>query len=59
VLELPDRKIHLRLEDTVLITDGGAENLTAGVPAEIDPLYALIRQHGINAEPVGGGNSGR
>ena len=37
-------QIHMRLEDTVLITPMGAENLTAGVPAEIEELYALQRQ---------------
>jgi Xaa-Pro aminopeptidase len=57
VLELADQKVHLRLEDTVVITDGGAENLTAGVPAEIEPLYTLIRQRGVNAQPVGASGS--
>ena len=37
-------QIHMRLEDTVLITASGAENLTAGVPAELEELYALQRQ---------------
>jgi Xaa-Pro aminopeptidase len=37
-------QIHMRLEDTVLITPTGAENLTAGVPAELEELYALQRQ---------------
>jgi Xaa-Pro aminopeptidase len=55
VLEFPDRKIHIRLEDTVVITDSGADNLTAGVPAEIEPLYALIRQKGVNAVPLNAG----
>lgn len=32
---------HMRLEDTILITANGAENLTKDVPAEIDELYAL------------------
>jgi Xaa-Pro aminopeptidase len=53
VLEFPERKIHIRLEDTVVITETGADNLTAGVPAEIEPLYALIHQKGVNAVPVG------
>ena len=52
ILEIPDRKIHIRLEDTVLVTDTGAENVTAGVPAEIEPLYALIRQRGVNSAPL-------
>jgi len=53
VLEVAEKKVHLRLEDTVLITDNGAENLTAAVPAEIEPLYALIRQRGVSAQSVG------
>jgi Xaa-Pro aminopeptidase len=53
ILEIPDRKIHIRLEDTIVVTDGGAENVTAGVPAEVEPLYALIKQRGVNASPVG------
>jgi Xaa-Pro aminopeptidase len=47
LLEFRDQKIHMRLEDTVLITPTGAENLTAGVPAEIDEVYALIKQKGM------------
>ena len=31
-----------------MVTDTGAENLTAAVPAEVEPLYALIRQKGVN-----------
>jgi len=49
LLEFRDKKIHMRLEDSVLITPTGAENLTAGVPAEIDEVYALIKQKGIGA----------
>lgn len=37
-------KIHMRLEDTVLITPTGAENLTAGVPAGLEEIYAIQRQ---------------
>jgi Xaa-Pro aminopeptidase len=53
ILQFPERKIHIRLEDTVVLTQKGAENLTAGVPAEVEPLYALIRESGVNARPVG------
>ncbi|MCI0696880.1 Xaa-Pro peptidase family protein [candidate division KSB1 bacterium] len=48
LLEFRDQKTHLRLEDTVLITETGAENLTAGVPAELEEIYALIRQKGLS-----------
>lgn len=44
ILEIPEKKIHLRLEDTVLITPKGAENMTAGAPAGVEEIYALIRQ---------------
>lgn len=44
LLEIPDKKIHMRLEDTVLVTPTGALNMTAGVPAALDEVYALIRE---------------
>jgi Xaa-Pro aminopeptidase len=49
ILEIPEKKIHIRLEDTVLITPGGAENMTAGAPAGIEEIYALIRQKPLGA----------
>jgi len=48
LLELPDKKIHMRLEDTVLITPTGAVNMTAGAPANLDEIYALIRQKAVS-----------
>jgi Xaa-Pro aminopeptidase len=47
IIEFRDRKIHMRLEDTILVTATGAENLTAGVPADLEAVYALIKQKGI------------
>lgn len=44
-----ERKIHLRIEDTILITPTGADNLTASVAAEIEEIYALTRQHSSNS----------
>ena len=49
ILEFADRKIHIRLEDTVLITANGAENLTAAVPAETQGVYALVKERGVNS----------
>lgn len=57
ILEIPDRKIHIRLEDTIVVTENGAENVTAAVPADVDALYALIRQRGVNSTPVGGAST--
>ncbi|HKG47574.1 MAG TPA: Xaa-Pro peptidase family protein [Pyrinomonadaceae bacterium] len=48
LLEIPDKKIHMRLEDTVLITPTGAVNMTAGVPAGLDEIYALVRQRALS-----------
>lgn len=49
ILEIPEKKIHLRLEDTVLITPNGADNMTAGAPAGVEEIYALIRQKALAA----------
>jgi hypothetical protein len=35
-----------------VLTEKGPENLTAAVPAELEPLYALIREKGVNSTPV-------
>jgi Xaa-Pro aminopeptidase len=59
ILQFPDRKIHIRLEDTIVLTPKGPENLTAAVPAEVEPLYALIRQEGVNSRAVGTGERKR
>ena len=48
LLELRDKKIHMRLEDTVLITPTGALNMTAGVPATLEEVYALVRQRALS-----------
>jgi Xaa-Pro aminopeptidase len=48
LLEIPEKKIHMRLEDTVLITPTGALNMTAGAPASLDEVYALIRQKALS-----------
>jgi Xaa-Pro aminopeptidase len=48
LLEIPDKKIHMRLEDTVLITPTGAVNMTAGAPAGLEEIYALIRQKAVS-----------
>ena len=53
ILQFPERKIHLRLEDTVVLTEKGPENLTAAAPAELDQLYALVREKGVNSAAVG------
>ncbi len=48
LLEIPEKKIHMRLEDTVLVTPTGAVNMTASAPASLDEIYALIRQRALS-----------
>ena len=52
IIQFEDKKIHIRLEDTVLLTENGAENLTADVPAELGRLYALVKERGVNSAGV-------
>ncbi|HEX6104128.1 MAG TPA: Xaa-Pro peptidase family protein [Gemmatimonadales bacterium] len=55
IIQFNDRKIHIRLEDTVLLTESGAENLTAEVPAELAELYALVKERGVNSASLADG----
>ena len=48
LLDNKEKKIHMRLEDTVLITPTGAVNMTAGAPATLEEVYALIRQKSLS-----------
>jgi Xaa-Pro aminopeptidase len=43
IVDLPDEKLHVRVEDTILVTPTGAEVLTSGVPKEVDELLALLQ----------------
>jgi len=42
ILDIPEQQLHIRVEDTILVTPNGAENLTSGVPKEIDELLAVV-----------------
>jgi len=44
ILDLPDRQLHIRIEDTILVTATGAEILTTGLPKNVEPLLALLRR---------------
>jgi Xaa-Pro aminopeptidase len=45
-LQIPDEHIGIRLEDMILITESGYENLSALVPIEIDDIERTMRGAG-------------
>jgi Xaa-Pro aminopeptidase len=47
IIEDKEKKIHLRLEDTIVITATGAENLTSLTPTDPKAIYKLIREIGV------------
>ena len=46
-LTIPEDRVYIRLEDVILITDTGYENLSDFVPVEIDDVEKLMRETGL------------
>jgi Xaa-Pro aminopeptidase len=44
ILDIPEQQLHIRVEDTILVTATGAENLTASVPKDVDELLAVMKR---------------
>jgi len=45
-LRIPEDKVYVRLEDAILITETGYENLSGFVPAEIEDIERLMAEEG-------------
>ena len=43
IIDIPEQQLHIRIEDTILVTPNGAEILSTGVPKEVDELLPLIK----------------
>lgn len=44
IIEMPGRRFHVRIEDTVLVTDGEPLVLTSAVPKEVDEVLEVVRR---------------
>jgi Xaa-Pro aminopeptidase len=42
----PEENLGVRVEDTILITEDGCENLTAGIPRTVKDIEALMKKNG-------------
>ena len=54
-LTIPEDRIYIRLEDVILMTETGYENLSAFVPIEMDAIEKLMTETGMferNREPA-------
>jgi Xaa-Pro aminopeptidase len=52
---VPEEKLYVRVEDTVVVTEEGIESFTGFVPLDLDDVEALMRQDGmIQAYPPEG-----
>jgi Xaa-Pro aminopeptidase len=42
IIDIPEQQLHIRVEDTILVTPNGAEILSTGLPKEVHELLPLI-----------------
>jgi Xaa-Pro aminopeptidase len=47
MLWVPEEKLYVRMEDTVVITEDGVENFTDFMPAQLEDIEKLMREEGI------------
>jgi len=52
IIEDKTLKVHFRLEDTIVITPTGSENLTAGTTIIPEQIYKLMKEKGVGEKAV-------
>jgi len=51
-MQIPEEHVGIRLEDMILITETGYENLSAVVPVEIADIESMMTRHGLSDAQV-------
>jgi len=46
-MRVPEERLYVRVEDTVVVTQDGIENLMRDAPLELDDVEALMREQGL------------
>jgi Xaa-Pro aminopeptidase len=54
-MSIPDERMSMRLEDSLLVTETGVENLSAFVPIEVEAVERLMAEPGLTKRPRRGG----
>jgi Xaa-Pro aminopeptidase len=58
-LTIPEDRVYIRLEDVILITEAGHENLSASLPVEIAEIEAVMAEPGLDERAAAEGAAGR
>ena len=46
-MKVPEERLYIRVEDTLVVTEDGTENFTADAPLELDDVEALMKEEGM------------
>jgi Xaa-Pro aminopeptidase len=46
-MRVPEERLYVRVEDTLVITEDGYENLTVDAPLELDEVEAMMKEEGM------------
>ena len=44
---VPEEELYIRVEDTIIVTENGIENLTQLAPLELDDVEVVMKEKGV------------